>query len=347
MKVKHIKLENFQAHAKRLVKLSPNITTIIGASDRGKSAILRALGWVCMNNFPGAEFVRRDAVKGDAKEATVKVKVIDRGEAHLIERTRSASGANNTYELDGDEFKAFGQNVPDDITALLRLSPINFQSQHDSPFWFSETAGEVSRQLNSIIDLNVIDSSLAYTAKVLRDKETRLTICEERLTKLNLEIEKLEPQRERISDFEKLKTLEGKKDEATTDHDDLNRLLEKMRANRAKHWERKCADGRGVARLGRDAVDSREQAASLTKLLNNAARLKKEAVVPPDIAFLIELDSTAIDGAARVDSLSELIEKIERLRTEVTTRGAAAAQAEETFHAETDGQPCPLCGHIS
>ena len=340
MKIKYAKLEDFQAHEKRLIKFSPNITTIIGASDRGKSAIIRALGWVCLNNFAGAEFVKRDA-----KQAAVTIKVVERGTAHLITRTRSASGALNTYECDGDEFKSFGQNVPDGIDSLLRLSPINFQCQHDSPFWFSETAGEVSRQLNAIIDLSVIDSSLSYVAKLVRDKETRLTICDERTSKLESELEKLEPQRKRIDEFKKLEAAKARHDKVEANRDRLGTLIGKIRTSRVKDFRRRRDEGSRVLERGRLAMASRERVDALRSLYGKARSLESETIPPPDFAAVVSLRALAAEATPRRDRLLALIHRAELHRWKLKEQTETKLAAEKLFHSETDGRPCPICGN--
>ena len=61
MILKSIKLINFQTHQEVKLDLSPTITTIKGPTDSGKSSVLRALRWVCLNDIPGDEFIREGA----------------------------------------------------------------------------------------------------------------------------------------------------------------------------------------------------------------------------------------------------------------------------------------------
>jgi len=58
MPLKKLVLENFQVHPKLSLDLDPHITCIIGPSDVGKSAVIRALRWLCQNVPDGAEFIR-------------------------------------------------------------------------------------------------------------------------------------------------------------------------------------------------------------------------------------------------------------------------------------------------
>jgi DNA repair protein SbcC/Rad50 len=141
--LKTITIKNFQAHHKLVLSLSPTITTIVGPSDAGKSATIRALQWLVFNRPGGTAFINWGKPSQTAE-------VVVQTEENSISRSR---GPNiNTYTKGAKEFNAIGTDVPPVIKEALGLAEINFQAQHDSPFWFAETAGEVSRQLNTIID---------------------------------------------------------------------------------------------------------------------------------------------------------------------------------------------------
>ena len=53
-----IRLENFQDHKDSVVSLTNGINLIVGSSDAGKSAILRAVNFVFHNNLKGDSFIR-------------------------------------------------------------------------------------------------------------------------------------------------------------------------------------------------------------------------------------------------------------------------------------------------
>lgn len=52
-----LRIQNFQAHKDTTIEFD-RITTIVGPSDIGKSAVLRALKWVAKNEPNGTSFVR-------------------------------------------------------------------------------------------------------------------------------------------------------------------------------------------------------------------------------------------------------------------------------------------------
>jgi exonuclease SbcC len=165
-------VHNFQKHRKFVLEFDPLVTVITGASDRGKSSLLRALRWCCTNRPSGTNFLRHG-------EGFVSVRL--QVDGHSIKRSRRREGK-QLFVLDGKPFAAFGKDVPDEIATLLNIGPENFASQLDPPFWFLKSAGEVSKELNAIIDLSLIDRSMAGAASELRRTRAEAEITEERLT---------------------------------------------------------------------------------------------------------------------------------------------------------------------
>ena len=51
--IKSVELKNFQSHNQSRLEFCDGVNIIVGASDSGKSAILRGLFWVLYNNPNG------------------------------------------------------------------------------------------------------------------------------------------------------------------------------------------------------------------------------------------------------------------------------------------------------
>lgn len=330
-----IKLENFQAHKRRVVKFSPGITTIKGATDKGKSAILRALGWACLNNMSGADFVH----EGE-KVATVTVKT----DEEVIVRTRSKSGV-NSYEMNGDQFKAFGTGVPDEIAAHLGLSELNFQSQHDAPFWFSETAGEVSRKLNAVIDLSIIDKSLSNVAGVVKKNEWKKTLCEERLEEVDIWLTTYFPQRKRIHQFRELEELEEIRDEHTKNFDRLETLLGTIRSINAKGLRIRHEEAAKCLELA-DATIKLANTLFGLRVLNDVAKsAMRNAKPPPSFSHVDELFDIKVEFRGDIADLEKAIRTLKEADDHAAHTKLFAAHAEKEFHKKTKGRSCPLCGN--
>lgn len=169
--IERLLVQNFQAHQRLRVDFDQRITTLVGSTDKGKSAIIRALRWVLTNQPAGDAFVRH-GTKGALVQAVV--------DGHKIKRRRGTSI--NAYELDGKELKAFGRGVPDVVERLANMPRICWQLQHDSAYWFGDSAGEVSRQLNQIVNLGIIDDTLTNVGRKYNAARAKVEAAEETLT---------------------------------------------------------------------------------------------------------------------------------------------------------------------
>jgi DNA repair exonuclease SbcCD ATPase subunit len=296
MKLLKLALENFQPHERLEVDLSAQLVSISGASDVGKSSVLRALRWLCLNDLPGDDFVREGA-----KRTTVTLTLSGN---RVIKRIRGSG--TNTYELDGKEFKSFGNTVPQDIAALLQLTNLNFQSQHDSPFWFAESAPEVSRQLNAVIDLSVIDSSLSFVAAKVRSAQERVNVTQERLDEAKKELEEIEPQRQRIRDFAQIIKQQDELETVQTDCSRLAGVRDDIRRHRSnlRRQQEQAEAGREMLEAGRMYL----------RILQDCERLAWQ------------------------------LEKFKTTAVAVKQNTQATKQAEERMHREMKGQKCPTCG---
>lgn len=167
-------LENFQKYEKKVLDLSSPITLLVGATEAGKSTILRALRWVCLNRPIGVE----ELIRWGEDRCSVRL-FLDGGKQIL----RSSGPGGNLYNLNErpEPYAAVGFGVPPDIENLLNLSPASFALQIDPPYLFTASPGEVSKELNSIVNLGLIDSTLKHLSQDLKKTKTRVEVCKERL----------------------------------------------------------------------------------------------------------------------------------------------------------------------
>jgi DNA repair protein SbcC/Rad50 len=178
-----VEIHNFQSHKYSKIDFHPGVNVIVGTSNSGKSAILRALFWAKDNRPSGTAYVSHwnRNEKGDAIGDT---SIVMESNGHRIARVRS--NKSNGYFLDGVGLDAVGLNVPDQVKAALNLDSVNVQRQMDAPFLLSNTAGEVAEYFNGIIRLDIIDTMLSKAESSRRSINKNL----EALNKEKTEIEK-------------------------------------------------------------------------------------------------------------------------------------------------------------
>ena len=126
--IRKIVLENFMAHGRTELELGPGLTALTGPNNSGKSAVVEALRCVATNPVP-KYFIRHGA-----KEARVEVWLEDgtciawvRRKAHAIyEILRPGADEPEVYAK-------FGRKIPDDVADLLRLDPVELESDPGNP----------------------------------------------------------------------------------------------------------------------------------------------------------------------------------------------------------------------
>ncbi|MGE5404812.1 MAG: AAA family ATPase [Candidatus Saccharibacteria bacterium] len=200
--IKSIRLKNFQSHRDSSFELSPGLNIIVGPSDQGKSAVIRALRWVMYNEPRGAAFIR-------SGESRTEVKIV-LSNGTVVERIRDESGKVNRYllEVPGEEpqvFERFNKEVPLEIRKALGISKlvvdrdrsleINLSRQLEGPFLMEESGATRSKVLGRVANLHIID---AAQRDVLRDANT----FSQEASRLDTEIKEIEGQLESFADIE-------------------------------------------------------------------------------------------------------------------------------------------------
>ena len=233
--IRSVNIENFQSHAQTRLEFVDGVNWIVGASDVGKSTVMRAMQWLFENRPGGDAF--RSHWGGDT---LVQISTDNIGDVLSDVFTRG-KGKENYYAVNLCELKAFGQSVPDEITRTLNLDmPINFQRQHDGPFLVASSPGEVARELNRVASLEEIDTTFAAIEKRLRDTARRHQDGEaeqiERQQRLETEFADLDARESSITALEAAQTKISTK---RREHDGLRATIEVAEA--AKKWAENAA----------------------------------------------------------------------------------------------------------
>lgn len=328
-------IQNFQKHEALKVEFSPTITTIIGSTDAGKSALLRALRWACLNQPQGDGFK-----KVGTEEVQCKIHADD----FVVRRTRSPS--ENLYELNGSRLKPGGSGVPEPIQKALNVGPINFQGQHDASFWFSLTAGEVSRELNTVVDLEIIDQSLSYVVKNTNSSKAAAEVHQKSLQEAKKRKSELEWVDGASEDFRKVKVAKYELDKQREAVADLSGLVEVVRRNtdQINRIEQYLQDAAVVGTAGKRMIEQGERAKSLRDAVTRLQEIEHHANQEiPDMSELEDLHDRMVAVKRTCFNLAASIEALEEA-TEDCKRCQDALNVAVKKYQELVGQECPLCG---
>jgi exonuclease SbcC len=217
--LKSISISNFQSHRDSTLEFSENVNVILGASDSGKTAILRALRWVAFHKPSGDEMRSHWGGKTQVSVVTDDCTV-----------TKSKD-KEQEYILGDTHFKAFGTEVPQEIKDALNLDSGNLQLQLDQPFLLSETPGKVAEHFNKIAHLEVIDKATSNINSAIRELTSDIKYSEGQETSLKENLEKYQYLETFQSEVEVLEEQDKLLVKTSANADKLGKLLETYQVN--------------------------------------------------------------------------------------------------------------------
>jgi len=200
--ISKIQITNFQSLKE--VEIEPgNFTVILGESDLGKSAIVRAIS-ALVNNKTGQDFIKRGT-------SGCEISLISGDDSVTWKKGKSAS-----YVLNGKTFEKMGSSVPEEIEEVLSMGDIdvggvrfqpNFHSQFSVPFLVGETGSFRAKILGELSGTNVLFTA-AQEARRREQSSKRLRVIrlEDKL-KLDSELEKFSYLKEWKTRLVKCKSL--------------------------------------------------------------------------------------------------------------------------------------------
>ena len=185
--INSIEIKNFLSHKKTKLEFSPGVNVIVGATDSGKSAVIRALRWAITNKPSGDSF--RSYWGGDTQvDIEIDNDVVSRAKTDKV----------NLYQLNEQDFKAFGADVPPEIKKVLNLNITNVQTQFESHFLLSDSAGAVATHFNKVAHLDKIDIGLQNIQRWLKKLQQGIIYNESQVEELT----------ERLNEYETLDDIE-------------------------------------------------------------------------------------------------------------------------------------------
>lgn len=204
-------IKRYQSYEDVIFKLSPGVNLIVGPTDSGKTAVMRAIQYVAFNDPQDPDF--RTGYR-DITEIIVR-----RNDGKGVRRKRNNS--NNIYEiLDGDKVTERLETVgrgkaPLPVQKILNLADINFQAQHDSPYLISSefSAGAVARIINRLTKLDDLDKWTSEFRKELNSLNSTKKVIES----------DLEEDEEKLKKYDGLDEIVGRAEGIIKDWDSLER----------------------------------------------------------------------------------------------------------------------------
>lgn len=223
--IKSIEIENFQSHKYSKLNFNENLNVIVGPSDNGKSAIIRALKWVLFNEPKGSDFIRYGE-----NYCRVSINLSD-GTKIIRERTKTK----NAYKLikNSNEivFEGFGNEIPIDIIEAHKINKVNIDKENniclniseqlEGPFLLNQPNSLKSKAIGKIIGLNIIDDAVKGLQRDIVNIQTSKKIIQNSLDEIDEKIKNL-------SHIEDLKLVIEKKENIINKLNSKVKLLNKL-----------------------------------------------------------------------------------------------------------------------
>ena len=159
-------IHNFQSHKDTVIEFDDGLNVILGETNKGKTAVVRAVLWALFNDPKGTDFI----MTGE-EDCSVKLTFSD---GSAIERSRSVKSAGHyvVTQVDGTSysFKGFSNEIPVQVMNEHQMPEVyltkdvkarlNVSSQMDAPFLLSESPQVKAAAVGRIIGTQVVDAAI-------------------------------------------------------------------------------------------------------------------------------------------------------------------------------------------
>jgi len=230
-----LRIKNFQSHKQTHIEFAEGVNIIAGASDQGKSAILRALLWNVRNRPLGTDDIvshwARDKKGKIAEEMSAEII----GDEGTVKRKRTADAneyiLNTGEDIKGEKvFAAVKGDVPDDVLKFLKIGDVNFSQQHDAPFLLSASPSDTAKYFNKIVRLDVIDAVLGNAESARRETNKKIKETENEKKALEKELENFNWVETAQALMDKLSKVDERIKTYTSDFDSISDEIERYKA---------------------------------------------------------------------------------------------------------------------
>lgn len=309
--IKSIRLKNFQSHADQLLTFSPGMNLLVGESDNGKSAILRAIYWVFTGKPSGTSIVRYGE---DFCEVEIELGNGTKVQHKLVvKETDNTKSKSNTYKItypDGTEEEG-NTRLLEKVQEVLGYCPfqiedgknidINFMRQGEGWFLIGDevSAPQRAKIVGAIMDTNCVDACM-------RDCDKDIQYSERQISLTTSEITSLTEQEAAYGDLEDKKKLVQDLKKSYTELQAMNDKIKK------------------IQKLNEEISDSKQKIDDLSEIIVLISKFNYEAGIK-------ELQ----DMMSKIISVSDIYQKISNCAEAIKTNNMTISSLSEISDAQT------------
>ena len=163
--IRSIKLVGFQSHVDTTINLTDGLNVITGPSDSGKTAIIRAVRWVALNEPQG------DAVVNQSVGYAQVTIITDTG---VITKVRNKGKVRYEININGESIRYDKSEIPQEIYQILGINKTSFGDvdvvlpfafQLDAPFLISSPASFGGKVLGKICNADKVELAVKKSSR--------------------------------------------------------------------------------------------------------------------------------------------------------------------------------------
>jgi exonuclease SbcC len=183
--IKKITLKNFQSYKDQEILLKPGLNLLLGSSDSGKSAILRAISFVFYNNPRSKTLIHNGesetSVKIEFSDGTKVTRIL--GDRNAYEYVRPDGTSGSVDRID--------KSIPDEIKKLLGNPPeddfngyISYADQFSKMFLVDLNPTDLPRSMSNLARIEILEETAKELMSSYKSIEKQTKIDEKKLKSL-------------------------------------------------------------------------------------------------------------------------------------------------------------------
>lgn len=321
--IKQVKLINFQDHKETTVDFTEGVNLIVGSSDAGKSAILRAVNFVFQNDLRGNSFIRVGTT-----ECSVTIMFSDG-----IEITRVKGTDVNNYILkdENEELHVFSKvasTVPEQIQKYLgnpplddKKRPIAYADQMANLFLVDLNSSDLPRTLSELTGIQHLQTAAETLGKNARSYDRSIKERNDKIKKLNDDLVQYQYV---DKDYDSISTIQSELNNLSNTLENINKARNFIKRNNEISSEAKKINNLSIKY--KSLADIKPQIENLSNLLTS---IKTSRI---HLSFHVKKTKEFKSTKADLDKYSSLCNEVFKNKLESVSGLKSNLETAEKYH---------------
>jgi DNA repair exonuclease SbcCD ATPase subunit len=321
--IKQVKLINFQDHKETTVDFTEGVNLIVGSSDAGKSAILRAVNFVFQNDLRGNSFIRVGTT-----ECSVTIVFSDGVE---ITRVKGTDVNNYILKDENEELHVFSKvasTVPEQIQKYLgnpplddKKRPIAYADQMANLFLVDLNSSDLPRTLSELTGIQHLQTAAETLGKNARSYDRSIKERNDKIKKLNDDLVQYQYV---DKDYDSISTIQSELNNLSNTLENINKARNFIKRNNEISSEAKKINN--LSSKYKSLADIKPQIENLSNLLTS---IKTSRI---HLSFHVKKTKEFKSTKADLDKYSSLCNEVFKNKLESVSGLKSNLETAEKYH---------------